>query len=404
MPRPDCFGPKIDVENHPNYDPMFPYPPANTTLPDFDTGLWPDSVSGGENGCGGLTHDWYRDQVLLRVERGSTLIQQLQCITDLADLKSVAANTPLSLMSLIAANADVMGATLTSATVAYSSALYNGEPALTYNLVFEFTAGKETNTVELALAKYPPMPPPAASGAIVRASSLTHTTGGSIAESQARVLTFTQLGTHKRAELVEVLFAPPPAAAVFNADGSLDDSSAWQYGLMRIGLEITGANEATQLLAQTQLAKIDAEGRVVHGYSTGASLGSNVCAFYGFGEATAKSLAGLAEPTIDRFFCNFAGPRGGQRKSMPLAQKQCLARLTGGSFKVEVDNTTYAPVNDCSFDAATAPNFRYKLAHEPSFPSPQPSITHNLVALGQDPDYAAFKMPTTPTLPSPDAP
>lgn len=406
---PSCYGPTLYYQNHPNGSDAPGFPGPFPQLPSGDLGIWNSTDTNGEACVAAklnqLTTDLAKKEDMALLLGASMICLMKVSEKDLPETVSSSVDLTSELNSAISTNNSFT--TITSASVERladldSHPVYKISIAGTISILFSHmnmtfnlkhmptTSDNSTYQGRIwgSITGLPLTGDPRQANAYFtlgyeRTSSLVkselHFTGtaSTISESQA-------IGTDGSLNWSNIMASNGTQSAniqhsILNVDpttGTGSVSYSWQAG---------GGDSAT---------------RVFNAYTTSSSNVTSGCGFFGFGEPF--STTGAPNNSINKFICNWAGPGNNHAGLTSYAQKQCMTQDLGmGHFvpNVSQENITYAPVNSCS--VASGGTFQYGTSSNQDLwtKTSSTAVTHNLIHIETDPDYANYSAPSAPHTP-----
>lgn len=415
---PLCYGPTLDYVGHPDATGDDEAEGPNGDLPSGDLGIWDESQ--GDEACAAAKMNELISKVASKVDNAINVFGVMACAGKKADIALPAEGSSVNMASVMDAQMDVPGLTVSSATIERLDDDSDGNTvyASTVSVTMGFTGDTRTGTMIL---KH--IPTSADNSTYKGKLSFTMATDNAMAgggncdevNTQSGLSGAVEAGviryekTSSTSLVYQVDFAQfcgktadpfdannnilpsDKAVAATNPNGWADN---WNHGIFSFNpVDGTGtvayAWQAGALDGYTRV--LNAETSVTDGVGSGT-------AYFGFGPDIATD-AGRA--TIDGMFCNWAGPnnkRGnnGNIGVSELAQRQTLSRAAGGTvFTAASSDITFAPSNSC--DANAGDGFTYSAQGVPE--SMDNDRTNDAVDLDNDliaTSEIDFTVPTAP--------
>lgn len=375
--RPNCYGPSITYNNHPEaqtkdadtVDGDVDNNPSDTdgddTLPSGDLGIW--SALEGTQACSAAQMNFLVDSVAAKVDNVVNLFGAMACAGRKAGLELPAAGETLDLSSAMSTHATISGITVSSASVARLDDDADGNAVFQSTLAISVSVGGQSQSGTLILKHVPTSADNSTyEGKLsmaISSSTFDQAGGGNCANTGAQGTTdagtILYSKTAANAIAYELKFGQfcggttdpfdsnndidpadrvDPSFPTTNPDGWAND---WHYGRFNINPE----NGTGSVAYAWQAGAGDGASRVFNMTTTAASDGSESgTAYFGFGPAVDDDAVG----TINGFYCNWAGPDN-RRTLATAAQRQVIARTASGSdFTATSSAIGYAPTNSCT--------------------------------------------------------
>lgn len=411
-PAVSCYGPNLAYINHPEgtADGDDTYSGginggsdmSDGVLPGGDLGLWSATVTDG-TACAAAKINADIQGINYKVDNALLLSAAMSCVLRAAgqSLPAVGSSVDLTSAFSTAVTANNPTATISSATIARESD--SGSNAV-YLYTISGTLNSKTVTINL---KHSPQNSDNTQyvGRLWTAVSGSQSSGFSVSyEKTASKVLFKMTSSNFPNN--------ETSTNMFNTDGTFKLNGTWNGNIALTKAELDSTTFLGKFSYAWQAGTGDSHARVFNAYtasSGGADLGY---AFFGFGQNFSNSGAGQAsDAAISTFICNWAGPGGSHNAATGVgkAQKQYLKFVTDkwvpNPDVADPNKLDYAPVTTCSRTANQADTngrvFDYTTSYTSTFPSSWPgttsAVTHELVTLATDTEYAGFSQPTAPT-------
>ncbi len=374
--RPDCYGPTLNVCNHPNAttsDQDCGMPQGNglnnesddVQLPQGDLGIW--SATEDDQACAAAQMNYLVDTVASIVDNMVKVTQSVACAGEKANVALPAANASSDLKAVLAEHVDVEGLTFDTATLARGADTSDGDPVYTYTLAMSLLfPGQQTATEgSVTLTHIPKKDDKDTYRGKMRMQ---------ITESQADMncpqgtdgslkvveIYYQKSGTTFKYDMNSVPFCGRTAVAANPLDPTEKSSESnpdgwggnWNYGRYNVDT----SNGTGTVAYAWQAGKGDGFTRVLNVVTSAAADGSaSGDAYFGFG----NDIASTDNGEIQGFWCNWAGPGNAKTQSVTapnqlLAQKQGMTRAVGATKFVSDSSDlsiTFAPTNNCNASA-----------------------------------------------------
>lgn len=390
---PDCYGPELEYENHPDASVDSP----SGTLPTGDLGLWTSEASNNE-ACSAAKVNQLLDTASLNTDYVMLLGASMNCLMTRAgtavpttDGDSVDLTSELN--TAIQTNNNTI--TVTSATVTNLADITDTDStardALLYTFTTEIVDGSTTTTVTSNMKHMPT----ATDNSTYKGKIWTQQVDDASGDPEAYTVKYEYASsTELNMQVISAAF-PSSVSTFFDSDGDLDVTAGWNASMTNAIINLDPSTNYGDMSYAWQAGSGDDNARIFNVY-TDATGG---CGFFGFGDDFDTSTGALSDNTIDGFVCNWAGPDNdhSMASSSGLAQKQCMTyNSSTGIYEVDTsfENITYAPTNDCDSSGSLG----IRLSSASAFDTT--SITNDLVTLSSDSEFSSYTAPTEPDLPS----
>lgn len=395
--EPDCYGPALDFENHPDAGES---ETDSGQLPTGDLGIWQDEDSNG-TACTAAKINQLIDSTSNNTDYTMLMSASMVCLMELegTELPSDDGDTvdlTTDLNEVIQVNNE--NTTITSAIITNLEDVDDdGETRDVYlfTIISENDEGDETQYVTSNMKHMPTATDNSTYKGRIWTKLAANEEGSgdldafSVAYELASdsELNYQMLGANY--QLVD------EDADVFTSTGEVDVAGDWSGNFTNGIINMDPDTGLGDFSFAWQAGSGDDKARIFNGY-TDTDGG---CGFFGYGDEFDNDAGTLSDNVIDGFICNWAGPGNDHSMSTTedLAQKQCMTRdeLTG-AFAVddELSNITYAPTVDCD----SAGVLGIKLEEEDEYDTT--AITNDLVDLTEDEEFDAYSAPSEPDLPT----
>lgn len=375
--RPNCYGPTINYNNHPeaqtkdadtvDSDGNNPSDAdGDDSLPSGDLGLW--SALEGTQACSAAQMNYLVSNVAVKVDNVVNLFGAMACAGRKAGLALPAVGETLSMSDAMTTHATISGITVSAASIARLDDDADGNAVFQSTLSISVTGpGGQTQSGTLILKHVPTSSDNSTyKGKLSMAlssSTFDQAGGGNCANTGATGTTdagtILYSKTAANAVAYELKFGQfcggttdpfdsnndidpadrvDPSFPTTNPDGWAND---WHYGRF----SINPLNGTGSVAYAWQAGAGDGASRVFNMTTEAASDGSESgTAYFGFGPAVFDDAVG----TINGFYCNWAGPDN-RRTLAESAQRQVIARAAAASdFTASSSAIGYAPTNSCT--------------------------------------------------------
>lgn len=416
---PDCYGPEVDYQNHPDGVPM-----GQPQLPVGDTGIW--SAMEGTQACAAAKMNELVGKVASKVDNMINIFGVMACAGKKASTELPVVGASVDMKDVMAGNMSVPGLTVNSATLKRLADDSAGNSVFlsTIGLSMSFPGIADAQTSGVILKHVPTaadnstykgklsmkMTKPADSmGGNCQGFTPTPTQ-----QLIAVVIAYEKTSATSLKYKVDYAEFCDPAADPFDANNNIDPTKSFNWpsvpdgwgGNYNYGIFSLNPQDGSGSVAYAwQAGHQDQRTRVLNITTSIASGVGSGTAYYGFGpDVVDNADLGL----IDGFICNWAGPAGAtevqdrsaanllaQGKGKALAQKQVLERAASATvFTPSSSSIKYAITNSCN--AAAGGNFTYQnstgTAMDNDRISTQSAIANDLIPLTD----ISFTQPTPP--------
>lgn len=362
---PECYGPRVNYEGHPDGA------PASGQLPVGDTGIW--NSTEGEEACAAAKMNELVAKVSSKADNMVKLFAAMACAGRKAELELPAVGAELDLTDAMNTYVVPEVSLLTVSSAVISRLADDADGNAVYQSVitstFDLPGGERTSTVTLTHV------PTSVDNStykgkllmsLVRADADGAGCDVGTGSQDAAVIAYSKgSATDVRYEVNFGEFCG--TADPFDADDELvttsegDDPngwlSNWHYGLF--GLNPTAGTGAVSFAWQAGSA--DSHTRVfnvsteVDAEDADALTGT---AYFGYGPAIGDETDEAPRGSILGMICNWAGP-GNTHTPLEIIQRQTISKAAGeDTWASASTNILYAPSNSC--DAAIGDNFVYE--------------------------------------------
>lgn len=405
---PECYGPKLFYNNHPDGgdveaqgSDLFP------SLQAGDLGLWNENE--GEQACAAAKLNQEVGNVGQRVDAAMLFVAGVSCLIEREgdlDIPDEGESVDLTESFADAIADDTPAITVNAVSLERLSDASDGFEVFQYDIEAEDSSGRE---FEVHLKQHPTNNNGSTYKGKLWASFETgnateFVTANSFAfsvlfERNEETLNYQMLSTTYSRDLV--------ADDMFDTDNNLSPSACngdncWENFAQTIGNIDTETGLGTMsygwqagtndLDGQTPLA------RIFNVYTIETDDQTRGYAYFGFGRGFSQSNGTIGSNIINRFICNWAGPANNRSGLEFTAQKQSMTlNESAGRFESDDALIAYAPKNSCDYDGSGS--FAYStdnsvdLDDEDNEAGP---LTNNLVNTANDDDFENFEAPVIP--------
>lgn len=395
---PQCYGPSLQVCDHPDADTSDAdcTGPSNggmtqtddLTLPVGDLGLWSEYEGATGEACAAAKMNYLIDRVAMRIDNVVNLFGAVACAGKKASIALPAVGETVDLLAAVTANISVNRMTISAVSLQRLADDASGDAVYQSTISMSIDMGNSQTESATLILRHIPL---AADNSLYRGKlSMVMRTSTSIIDgncaasgldgiTRAGVITYEKTATDSLVyqldhanfcgadtnpldsnndidpadKLVIRDQGPAPSLAkvdeaAANADGWGGD---WNHGIFRLN-PATG----TGVVAYAwQAGPQDGYSRVLDvSVASGSDGSASGTAYFGYGPDVAADDVG----SISGFFCNWAGPNSRNDNGAPsaVAQRQVLTRAASATVFASDSSQlaiTYAPTNSCSLAAGT---------------------------------------------------
>ncbi len=366
-----CYGPTVDYENHPDYNPADPENSPDGELPPGDLGIWRETEDGTE-ACAAASLNARLNGIQQKTRTALMTFASMICVSnvkgvDLPENSSSDLTDEMNDMSVT----NEMGIEFESVTLTHDNS--SGKDEYSYNVSFSFTDPDGDSHDAILQMTHRPEADLVTSytGRFSYAFDTTESTAGncpSIEMTAAGSVLYDQGDeSNKQVQAMDGTFCGFDADAV-GSNGLVDPNDSYNATTNPDGW----ANNFTILIANMdeggmgnysmawQAGYMDDKSRVFNiVLSQNDNSVREATAYFGFGAPVNDDDF---DGSIDGFICNWAGP--GQNEDFSHTPLDFMQRQTmvddgaGGPFEPVTSDIAYAPTSDCEYAGG---DFEYDL-------------------------------------------
>lgn len=415
--NPNCYGPKLYYNNHPDGPDEAPIGDDDfSSLPGGDLGIWTEND--GSQACAAGKLNTEIGNVGQRVDAALLFIAGISCLIESdgdLEIPEEGSTTDLTTALASAIEDDNPAITINDASLQRLSDSSDGFEVFQYTIEAENSSGVE---ISINLKHHPTN----SSGSNYKGKLWTSFESDDVVsfgpntdsfaftllyEREEDNLNFQNISTAYNVENLDDF-----DQGLFDSNNNIDPTACggpggancWEDFSQTIGNIDTDTGYGT-LSYGWQAGRLDSDGdtplaRIFNFYTSEEDDAVNAYAFFGFGRGFNRENGDIGSNTIDRFICNWAGPGGNDRAGKAFeAQKQVMTfNESSGLFESDSANITYSPSDECDYDSGSG-TFAYSTENIDLDDEENESgdVTNNLVDLMSDTDYANYTAPTKPT-------
>ncbi|MBU0506144.1 MAG: hypothetical protein ABII18_10405 [bacterium] len=343
---PDCYGPALDYEDHPDGSPV------DGQLPIGDLGIWTSTETGNE-ACTAAKINTLMAEAGISADFVMLLAASMRCVMKTSSTtvplpSTVGSATDMTTDVNTAIQVNNPNTTVDLATITKETSITDGGTSYdvySYAMTTTITDGADTITVE-SNVRHMDMSSTEYKGRIWAEMSGSGLGG----DTEAFVINYhKESNTSMLAKFESAVYQSATASTViFDSDDNLDVTGDWTNTYVQSIANLDPSNGIGDFSYAWQAGNGDDKARIFNAV-TSATTG---CGFFGYGDSFDVAGGTKSDNVIDGFICNWAGPNNDHSMTTTAgkAQKQCMTvNATTGIFEVDTsnENITYRPTVSC---------------------------------------------------------
>lgn len=392
--EPTCYGPQLDYVGHLDF-----VSGGNESgqLPSGDLGIWSATESNG-TACSAAKMNNEITKVSYKVDAALMVVASINCVINTTSLTLPNENESIDIRTELqdALSENNNGISFSVATVERLADIRN-LPVYLYTLEFN----QNSSLVNLYIQHHATNSTYTNYIGKIWANFAGNMPGGA-GSSYAFSLLYNKDEDNLKYQMLGTNYTTA-SNNIFTENHDVDITETWGGNFSQTIANIDVTTGLGSLSYAWQAGYGDDSTRVFNSYVT--KNGNNIVGYgyFGFGDKINTSGV-IADNSIQKFICNWAGPSASHTGIASRAQKQSMIYNDGkfipNSAVADPNEISYAPVNSCSMTTGqtntNAIAFKYKLPTVGSYPTTQPAVTSELVDLDSDTEYSDYVAPRLP--------